>query len=311
MTVPKKTPALPKDRPMYLGHALELVHEKLAAADVFFGHGTDNPWDEAVQLVLAAFGLPADSGDDVLQRPTTEAAWQQMRDWVGQRITQRTPLAYLTGSAWFAGLEFLCDPRALVPRSPLAEIILNDFQPWWSLGDTRAPRLLDLCCGGGAIGIASAVHHPSFSVTLSDVDARALALARENIQKHDVQSRVTVCQGDGFAALGGETFDVILCNPPYVNAQDLAAMPAEYHAEPPLGLGSGEDGLDLPRRLLATASEHLSSTGVMFMELGNSWEALDHQLAAYPLSWLEFADGGHGVLMLDAKDLAQIAGALP
>jgi ribosomal protein L3 glutamine methyltransferase len=284
--------------------ALEQVYSALDSADLFYGHGTDNAWDESVLLVLSACELPFDAAEEQLDTPMAPDAWDRALAWLRQRVEQRTPLPYLLGRAWFAGLELRCDRRALIPRSPLAELIQNDYRPWWP---GEAPqRFLDLCAGGGSIGIAAAVYQPAAEVLLADIDPEALALARENIALYDLGSRVQTRESDLFEGLAGERFDIILCNPPYVDAGDLASMPAEYHSEPPRGLGSGEDGLDLARQILAGAAAHLTPGGLLFLELGNSWLALDELLSALPLTWLEFSEGGHGVLVAGVSDLAEI-----
>ena len=287
--------------PTTVAEALAVADGELAASSIFFGHGTDNAWDEAVQLVLAAVGLPADSDDSVLTVPVPGPAWQRLQAMLQRRIDERVPLPYLTGVAWFAGLSFACDERAIIPRSPLAEVILNDFQPWY-LGP--APRrLLDLCCGGGCIGLAAAHYHPGLTVDLVDLDPQALALARENIVRHSLQQRVKVVHSDLFSGVGQARYDLILGNPPYVDAADLAGMPAEYHHEPALALASGADGLDLTRRILAQALDYLTPGGLLLVEVGNSWEALEAAYPQLPFTWLEFEQGGHGVFALSAQDL--------
>ncbi|QFU76049.1 50S ribosomal protein L3 N(5)-glutamine methyltransferase [Halioglobus maricola] len=291
-----------------VGQAIEHCHDALIASDVFYGHGTDNPWDEAVQLVLAVSDLPADADEAQLPHPVSDGQWRDIQALLRRRIDERVPLPYLIGKAWFAGLEFSCDHRALVPRSPLAELILHDYQPWYR-GPTPS-RILDLCCGGGCIGLAAAYYAPEVSVDLVDLDSEALALAAENVARMGLEGRVRTIQSNGFAALGGKRYDVILCNPPYVDAGDLASMPAEYHHEPELGLGSGHDGLDLTRQILAQVADHLEPSGLLILEVGNSWTALD---AAYPdvaFTWLEFEHGGHGVLALTAQELQEYAASL-
>jgi ribosomal protein L3 glutamine methyltransferase len=219
---------------------------------------------------------------------------------VRQRIEQKVPAAYLTGQAFFAGLEFHVTGDVLVPRSPLAELIANEFHPWL----LQAPRrILDLCTGSGCIGIAAAMACPESRVDLSDVSDAAIRVAQKNIDKYTLGERVQVIESDLFDQLAGRCYDLILCNPPYVNAVDFAAIPAEYHAEPALGLASGVDGLDFTRRLLAQVGKYLTDDGVLFVEVGNSWEALE---AAYPtvsFTWLEFEWGGHGVFMLTAEQI--------
>lgn len=295
---------LDRATPGTVGEALEQTHGALKRADVFFGHGSDSAWDEAVFMLLSALGLPLDSGDEVLAGAVGDDEWATILHWLQGRIIDRKPLPYLTGRAWFAGLEFKCDERALVPRSPLAELIRNEYAPWWA---GKAPgSLLDLCCGGGCIGIAAAVHQQNLDVVIADIDDAALSLARENIAFHSVADRVAAVKSDLFGGLSGRRFDIILCNPPYVDASDLAAMPAEFLAEPPLGLGSGEDGLDMSRRLLKSVADYLTPQGLLFLEVGNSWEALDSELAGLPLTWIEFSEGGHGVLLLRAEELPQV-----
>lgn len=291
-----------------VGAWIDYCCQQMEAAELYFGHGTDNPWDEAVQLVLTKAWLPLDSGTEVLAQPLSNEQQSGVCKLLQRRISEQIPLPYLLGNAWFAGLEFNCDARALVPRSPLAEVILNNFAPWYN--GPEPTRLLDLCCGGGSIGIAAAVYHPQLQVDLLDLSPEALALAQENIARHRVGARVRALESDLFAAAAGQRYDIILSNPPYVDAKDLAAMPAEYHHEPPMGLGSGDDGLDITRRILAQALAHLQPHGLLVVEVGNSWEALDAAFARVPFTWLEFEAGGHGVFALSAKELQDYSASL-
>lgn len=286
-----------------VGEALEQVAVALDAADLCYGHGTDNPWDEAVQLVLAAAGLPADSDNSALPHPVTREQALHMADLLHGRIEERVPLPYLTGRAFFAGLSLRCDPRAIIPRSPIAELVLAGFQPWYA--GPPPGRILDLCCGGGCIGLACARFLPRARVDLVDLDPDALALAVENIAELGLESRVRALRSDLFAAVAGERYDIIVSNPPYVDAEDLAAMPAEYGHEPVLALGSGSDGLDLTRRLLAAAEDYLKPTGLLIVEVGNSQEALEAAFPRVPFTWLEFEHGGHGVFALTAQELRE------
>ncbi len=298
----------PENVPPQLGECLDRVFAIFDASPLYFGHGTDSAWDEAVQLVLQAAELPLDSGDEVLGNVLDDLQRQRIARWTQRRVEERIPLPYLTGSAWFAGLPFHCDARALVPRSPLGELIARDYQPWWAGAAPR--RILDLCCGGGSIGIAAARYNELCEVVLTDISDEALELARENVALHEVGDRVTVVQGDLFGGLGDERFDLILTNPPYVDGGDLASMPAEYLAEPPLGLGSGADGLDLSRRILSEAGTYLHEHGMLFLEVGNSWAALDELLRDQALSWVSFESGGHGVLAASAGELPSIRAGL-
>ena len=287
--------------PTTVGQALQYCHETLENSDVYFGHGTDNPWDEAVQLVLSVADLPLDADDGVLPHPLDDEAFARMQALLQRRITEHLPLPYLLGRAWFAGLEFRCDQRAIIPRSPIAELILHDFQPWYSGPEPR--RLLDLCCGGGCIGLAAAHYFPQVEVDLLDIDSAALDLARENVEQLGLGNRVRVLQSNLFDALGDERYDLILSNPPYVDAADLASMPAEFHHEPELALGSGSDGLDLARSILSGAADFLKDTGLLIIEVGNSWVALEEAYPKLPFTWVEFEHGGHGVFALSAREL--------
>lgn len=282
---------------------------EFAGAGLYFGHGTDNGWDEAEQLVLHAIHLHPPLSDEWLSARLTLVERERILHNLQRRIQERIPAAYITGQAWFAGLMFKVDERVLVPRSPLAELIQQHFEPWLK----RQPRqILDLCTGSGCIGIACAEYFPEAEVQLSDISYDALAVAEENIQLHGLEDRVFAMQSDLFANLQGQKFDLIVSNPPYVDADDLASMPEEYLAEPEIGLGSGEDGLDFTRRLLCEACDYLTPDGTLIVEVGNSWVALE---AAYPslaFTWIEFERGGHGVFLLRAQDLvaARKAGVL-
>ncbi len=286
-----------------VGEALEQVMATLQGSEAYYGHGTDNAWDEAVQLVLWSAGLPADSDDSVLPLPLSAAQALSVAEVLRRRIEERVPLPYLTGEAWFAGLRWQCDPRAIIPRSPIAELLQAGYRPWY-----RGPspsRILDLCCGGGCIGLATAWYLPDARVDLLDLDAEALALAAENAQALGLTDRVRLLQSDLFAAVPGERYDIIVSNPPYVDDADLSSMPAEYAHEPALALGSGADGLDLTRRILARAADYLQPHGLLVVEVGNSWEALEKAFPQLPFTWLEFEHGGHGVCVLSAQELRQ------
>ncbi|MBT4522225.1 MAG: 50S ribosomal protein L3 N(5)-glutamine methyltransferase [Halieaceae bacterium] len=287
--------------PATVGEALQYCARHLENSDAYFGHGTDNPWDEAVQLVLTVVGLPLESGDEVLPHAVTRATFDQLSSLLQRRIEDRVPLPYLLKRAWFAGLEFHCDERALVPRSPLGELLQCQFKPWYSGPEPR--RILDLCCGGGAIGLACAHYLPQVHVDLLDLQAGALALSRQNAEALGLEQRVSIIQSDLFRAVGQVQYDLILSNPPYVNALDLATMPAEYHHEPPTALGSGSDGLALTHRILASARDYLQPEGLLVVEVGNSWLALESAYPGVPFTWLEFENGGHGVFALSAKEL--------
>jgi ribosomal protein L3 glutamine methyltransferase len=295
-------------RPETVGQALQFCSDALAQGGVFFGHGTDNAWDEAVQLVLSVADLPLDADDGVLPHPLEEKAFQRIWEILRRRIDERVPLPYLLGRAWFAGLAFKCDQRAIIPRSPLAELIDHEFQPWYA--GPPPHRILDLCCGGGCIGLAVARYFPDVRVDLVDIDPGALDLAQENAEALGLADRVRVLHSDLFEAVVGEYYDLVLGNPPYVDARDLADMPAEYHHEPALALGSGPDGLALTRRILGEAGDHLVDTGLLVVEVGNSWTALENAYPDVPFTWLEFEHGGHGVFALTATELQEYSASL-
>lgn len=283
---------------------LRWATSRFNAERLFFGHGSDNAWDEAVQLVLPSLYLPLDCSPDLLNARLTLEECKHLIDVIERRISARLPAAYITGKAWFAGLEFDVDERVLVPRSPIGELIGKQFEPWL----TRYPhRILDLCTGSGCIGIACAREFHDAEVVLSDISADALEVARLNIDKHRLNDQVTAVKSDLFSGLKGSQFDLIVTNPPYVNAEDLGQMPEEFLAEPEIALGSGDDGLDFTRRLLREAGQHLTTDGILICEVGNSWPALEAAFPAVPFTWVEFEQGGHGVFLLTAAQLSEFA----
>lgn len=288
---------------------LRWAASEFIAAKLFYGHGTDNPWDEAEQLVLHAIHLAPPLGDEWLDARLTYSERERVIANIQRRISERIPAAYITGQAWFAGLPYVVDERVLVPRSPIAELIGKRFSPWL----VNEPRqILDLCTGSGCIGIACAYAFPDAEVQLSDISYDALAVAEENIHQHGMTERVFAMQSDLFENLLGQRFDLIVSNPPYVDAEDMASLPDEFHAEPELGLASGDDGLDFTRRLLKDAADFLTEEGLLVVEVGNSWPALEEAYPTLPFTWVEFERGGHGVFVLTAQDLriAHAAGVL-
>ncbi|MFP4262864.1 MAG: 50S ribosomal protein L3 N(5)-glutamine methyltransferase [Halomonas sp.] len=269
-------------------------------AGLFHGHGTDSPWDEAVALTLGALHLPWNVDPAVLDARLLPLERERIVALVRARVTTRRPLPYLLGEAWFAGLPFDVDERVLIPRSPIAELVEQGFAAWFP--EEPPARVLDLCTGSGCIGIATALHLPACEVTLSDISQEALAVARQNISRHDVGGRVRAVHSDLFAALTGR-FDLIVSNPPYVDARDLATMPAEFRHEPALALGAGDDGLAIVRRILREARGHLSDRGVLVVEVGNSDRHLEAAFPEVPFLWLDFERGGQGVFALTAEEL--------
>ena len=279
---------------MTLNEYLQIGEQRFIDAGIFFGHGTDNAWDEAVQLALYVLDMPPDSDRSVLDIEVTADQAEAIMALFERRITERIPAPYLTGWAWFCRMPFRVDQRVLVPRSPMGELIESGFVPWL----TREPdTILDLCCGSGCIGIAAAHRFPNATVVLADISADALEVARENIELHEVGDRVRVIQSDAFANVTGQ-FDLILCNPPYVDAADLDAMPPEFRVEPELALASGDDGLDFTRRLLTEARAYLTPEGILVGEVGNSWPALVAAFPALEFSEIELQHGGGGLYCL-------------
>lgn len=265
---------------------------------LYFGHGTDNAWDESRLLVLHALFLPWETPSDYLDCRVTESEREGVIDLLQQRIDRRIPAAYLTGQARFAGMDFVVDERVLVPRSPIAELIAKRFEPWL---ECDPERVLDLCTGSGCIGIACAQVFPESEVVLADLSMDALAVAEQNIELHQLQDRVETRWSDGFDGMPGERFDLIVSNPPYVDAEDMADLPEEYQHEPEMGLACGADGLDLVRRILQEAADYLTDNGVLVVEVGNS---MVHVIAEWPevdFEWVEFRHGGHGVFVLSAE----------
>jgi len=282
----------------FVRFSLSAFHEH----GVYFGHGTDNAWDEAVQLVLNAVHLPWDTRPEVLDARLTRSEKRRVLEYLRQRVEERKPLPYITGEAWFMGLAFNVDERVLIPRSPIAELIEDEYAPWLRPGPVE--RVLDLCTGSGCIGIATARVFAEACVDLVDISEGALAVAQSNIKRHQVGDRVQTIHSDLFDALDpSRPYDLIVSNPPYVDAEDLAGMPDEYRHEPDLALGSGDDGLDITRRILREAGRYLSDDGLLVVEVGNSEVHLMEQYPDLPLVWVELEMGGNGVFCITAQEL--------
>lgn len=271
--------------------------------DLYFGHGTDNPWDEAVQLVLGALHLPWNSNPELLDARLTGDEKVRVLDFLEQRVIQRRPLPYIIGEAWYAGMPFYVDERVLIPRSPIQELIEMHFSPWLREGPVE--RILDLCTGSGCIGIVCAYAFEEAEVDLADISADALDVARRNITRHELDDRVTAIESDLFSNLNGRRYDLIVSNPPYVDSADLAGMPQEYQHEPDLALGSGADGLDITKQILRQAQQYLADDGLLVIEVGNSEVHLQQQYPQIPFTWLELAEGGNGVFLLTAAEVRQ------
>lgn len=282
----------------------ELIREsasRLAAAGLCIGHHADNALDEARALVQHALHLPGELPAMLGEGRVLALEAKAVRALIQRRIDERIPAAFLIGKARFAGLELLCDPRALVPRSPIAELIEAGFQPW--LGSRQVRHALDLCTGGGSIAVAMAHHHPHWQVDGADISGEALALAERNMQLHRLDRRMRLLQSDLFDQLGDRRYQLIVSNPPYLTQDEFERLPAEYAHEPALALPSGADGLDLTLRILKDAPAHLDEDGLLIVEIGESERWLRALLPELELDWIEFAVGPMGVFAVTAAAL--------
>ena len=283
---------------------LELVQQasaQLLAAGLSYGHGTTNAFDEAAWLVLWRLGLPLDALDEVAEQAVAPVQAAQVQALLADRITSRKPAAYLTGEAWLQGLPFFVDERSIVPRSLIAEPLAEGGFDAWLGEHTR--RVLDLCTGNGSLAVLAALAWPGVTVDAADLSADALAVAASNVQRHGLQERITLHQGDGLAAVAGRRYDLILCNPPYVNRQSMAALPAEYRAEPTLALAGGEDGLDFIRPLLAQAAGFMNDRAVLVLEIGNERTHFEAAFGDLDVVWLSTSAGDDQVLLITAQAL--------
>jgi len=285
-----------------LGDALQWAEQSFIEANLYFGHGTNNAWDEAVALALYVLQLPPDIDASIAERTLSQSEKEAFLRLAKLRIRDRIPVPYLTHEAWFAGLKFYVDERVIIPRSPIAELILKGFQPW--LGKRVVKNILDLCTGSGCMAIASAHIFKKAHIDALDISKEALAIAHKNVLLHHCQSQVNLMQSDLFSACQEKKYDIIISNPPYVNAYDMKHLPVEYQWEPRLALASGKDGLSLVKRILKEALPYLTPRGLLFVEVGNAAETLQKQYPGIPFTWLEFEQGGHGVFLLTAEEKA-------
>lgn len=280
---------------------------RFEAAGLAYGHGTDNAWDEAVALLLFALHLPPDRLDPYLDARLTRAEREAAAALVERRIATRLPAPYLTGEAWLRGLRFACDRRALVPRSPIAEALDEALPQWLALhrpSATAAPRrVLDLCTGGGSLAIFAAHLFPDADVVGADLSSDALALAAKNASLHGLDERIEWLRSDLFASLGARRFDLIVCNPPYVNEASMQALPAEFRAEPQDALAGGSDGMDLVRRIVARAHAHLETDGLLLLEIGHEAEHFEAAFPALEFHYLPVAAGDRLLVLVEAARL--------
>jgi len=284
-----------------VGELIDRIGERFDASGLFYGHGTDNAYDEAACLVLGVLDLPFAEFDRVSARRIDPGPARRILALADRRIRERIPVAYLINKAWFAGMQFYVDERVLIPRSPIAELIEERFSPW--IGQAGAGRILDIGTGSGCIAVACAYAFPEAAVDAVDISPAALDVARRNVEAHGLSGRIHLAWSDLYDQLQGHRYDLIVANPPYVNTPEMVSLPAEYQHEPALALAAGSDGLDLIRRILAGSRQHLTDKGLLVVEAGNSQPAVESAFADLPLLWLDFERGGEGVFLLTAEDL--------
>lgn len=284
---------------------VEAMATQLGEAGVAFGHGTTNAFDEAAWLVLWQLKLPLDSLDDQADEPVDATGQAAVQALIEQRISSRRPAAYLTGEAWLQGVPFFVDERVIVPRSLIAEPLMDGTLDAWLSADTRS--VLDLCTGNGSLAVLAALVWPDVRVDATDLSTDALAVAATNVERHAMQQRITLRQGNGLAAARG-VYDLILCNPPYVNRESMTALPAEYRFEPTIALDGntegGTDGMDFIRRMIKTVARYLSEEGVLVLEVGNERAHFEAAFKHLLPIWLPTSAGDDQVLLLTREQLA-------
>lgn len=277
--------------------------------NLFYGHGTDNAWDEAINLIFTTLHIPFDIPEHIYASRLTLEERETIYQLIHERVTTRKPVAYLTHSAWFANMEFFVDERVLVPRSPIAELIETHFSPW--LDNTAVQRIADVGTGSGCIACACAYYLPHAIVDAIDISRDALNVATENVARHGLNQQVNLIHSDLFSEVApNQQYQLIVSNPPYVDAEAMARLPAEYNQEPVLGLAAGDKGLDYVIPLLQQALTRLTDDGVIIVEVGHSQDALEQRFPTIPFTWLDFERGGSGVFLLTAWELREFAGAL-
>jgi ribosomal protein L3 glutamine methyltransferase len=284
-----------------LGEFLKKTEKAFKKAKLYFGHGTNNAWDEACSLAMAVLDLPPDVDASAASRKLTENEIAELENLAKRRIEERRPIPYLSHQAWFSGLKFYVDERVIIPRSPLGELIQQKMKPWWPK-NKPVQRILDLCCGSACIAIACAYAFPKAKIDALDISSEALAVAERNIREHHCEDRVHLIQSDLFAACPPLQYDIIISNPPYVSLEEMKHLPPEYQWEPRLALEANQDGLSVVHRIIQEAPQFLDKQGLLIVEVGNSEEALKTAYPNMPFTWIEFERGGHGVFLLRAGE---------
>ncbi|MCK4870641.1 MAG: 50S ribosomal protein L3 N(5)-glutamine methyltransferase [Gammaproteobacteria bacterium] len=290
---------------MTLHEIIDWAVQRFDEADIYFGHGTDNAWDEAVNIARFVLKFPLFADESILEKSLTIDEVQAIEKLVEQRIQKRIPAAYLTHESWFAGLEFYVDERVIVPRSPIAELIEQQFQPW--INPDKVKRVLDLCTGSGCIAIACAHYFPEVQVDAVELSPDAFAVAEINVVKHDLCSRVNLLQGDLFAPVGAQKYGIIVSNPPYIKEEAVADFPQEYQHEPEMAFVAGKDGLQIVDIILREAAQYLTDDGILVVEVGSCVGDLEAKYPKLPFIWLEFERGGEGVFLLQKNDLDSVS----
>lgn len=282
---------------------LRFCVSRFEESSIFFGHGTDNAYDEAVWLTMSALHLPLDTLDNFIDARITESERKHLAHLIERRVTEHIPTAYLLREAWLRGYKFYVDERVIVPRSFIAELLENGLSPW-----IEYPELIgsaaDICTGSGCLGILMADAFPEASIDVVDISPDAIAVANINISNYGLQDRITAVKSDMFSALAGKRYDLIISNPPYVDAPSMAQLPREYQNEPQIALGSGEAGLDHTHTLLHHAAEHLNEGGLLIVEIGHNRDALMDAYPDLPFTWLEVESGDQFVFLLSKEQLA-------
>ena len=287
-----------------VGAYLDYIYQLFESSDLYYGHGTDNAWDEAVQLVLMCVGLPHDSDDSVLSRSVTSEQKAAIVTAVEKRYIDKVPLPYITRQAWFMGLPFYVDERVLIPRSPFHELIAQDFAPWVT-NPEAVTAILELGTGSGCISIACATHFVSAQITAADISEQALEVAKKNVSDYALEDQINLLNSDLYAAVTG-SFDLIVSNPPYVGDDEMSTLPAEYLHEPSSALRADANGLALVQVIIEGAYSRLNEGGLLVVEVGNSQQALIELYPDLPFVWCDFESGGHGVFVLRKEDLLNL-----